>query len=97
MSTLNVQVETVRNGQPRRYADKVHELYIRFSSPDKASGTNPKEEFVKKLAKLFTGNFEELGHDERPFMNPYLKEFKCVGTAEQPGQWHIIVITPYAD
>lgn len=97
MSRLRIEIEWLRSGQPRAYADTVREVLIRCSSTwDSTTGERdgtwePQEEHVKAIVKMLVCKYAEEG--EGNWASPRLKTFKKEGR----GVWRVLVVEPYTD
>lgn len=112
MSKTIIEVEQVRGGQPRPYADAIYEAYLSC----RCEGVlmhgaifyqNLTQDHAKLLTKLFVHEFpDEPGHH----FSPRLTTCEAVGptqvmretahekwTPKQESRWHVVVIVPCTD
>lgn len=112
MSKRIIEIEIVRAGQPRPYADAYYEAYITcLSEGTLLDGAKfylaLNEEDVKILTQQWVRNFTET--PKHPFA-PTLKVCRAVGPTQEmiriahekwkPGlnsRWHVTVVVPYCD
>ena len=79
MSKIIIEIETVRSGQPRAYADSVYEYLVTVKNYwDSTTGLQegnykPKEEDIKELVQRFGHSFVK---NATCWSGPQLKEFK---------------------
>ena len=92
----SVTVQIVHSGQPRAYADSIHEAYLTFSVPEgqlwASKFGHGQADVVKPYVKLMVQDFYE-GNEPDTWHLPRLKKLEQVS----PGKWHVIIISPYLD
>lgn len=101
-----VELEIIRAGQPRPYADSVVEGYITFLVPEGQlwasrflhQGDGHDREVVKRYIQTFGYSFDydkEIGETFAPDMwhRPWLEKLEMVS----PGRWRFKVMSPYLD
>lgn len=95
-------VEMLQAGQPRAYADTVHEFILSVEWIPYRPGLAPQarewepsglsELLVKEAGRTLGHNFKEKSESPGPF-DSTLEAFANVG----PGKWRFKVVTPYTD
>lgn len=92
-----IEIENLRAGQPRRYADsiyssKIHSRNFWNSTTGPREGTwHLKEKEAKILTKMFVHDFVE--GPEREWHDGQLTQFE----QDSNGTWHVTVTVPYTD
>lgn len=102
-SSSYIQIEKLQWGQPRPYADTIHEVRITFTRDDwrvQKDPTVPKpiipapksKEEASEYLRLAIGPYKTK-EEERGWWEQELQEF----TQEQPHIWHALAVTRYMD
>jgi len=96
MSKIIIEIETLRSGQPRAYADSVYEYFVTVknywnSTTGEQEGTfTPKEEDIKELVQMFGHKFVE---KSTCWADPVLKEFEKIDFRT----YRVRIIDPFKD
>lgn len=91
MSKTTIEVEVVRAGQPRPYADSVYEYIITFSG-GYGGRYRPTKEMVRKFVEW--EHHKPISDKERKdWFDPYFEVFEEI----EPSKWRAIIIEPYDD
>lgn len=103
MATLirDMQVETVRAGQSRPYADSIYVYVLRFSTDDPKQPWTPPEACVRALAAAFHSRGSErvrLTTDEPmttegDFYRPFISSV----AVESDGSWRVVIVRRFTD
>lgn len=111
MSKEIIEIEHIRSGQPRAYADSVYEskIIIRVEGTLLNNGIFYRElniNLVKQLTQMFVRPFKET----KGFLEPYLELCEPIGPTKEMiekahpkwvpkenSRWRVIVVEPYSD
>jgi hypothetical protein len=88
---LNVELDYIRSGQTRPYADSTTEVVITYSRADSKIGWTPPQEVVENHAKALVRNFK--AKEGRDWHETYLESIEELA----PGKWKLIIVEPYLD
>jgi hypothetical protein len=92
MDKVIVELELLRAGQPRPYADSMWEATLTFSDPYDGTWT-PDHKTVIRFIKAFYYDDFYAGEGKREQHTPYLDSL--IQTANN--QWKVVIVSPYMD
>lgn len=86
---LNIELDYIRNGQPRPYADSTTEVVITYSRAD--GKWTPYQDVVESHAKVLVRDFKP--KEKRDWHENYLDSIEEIA----PGKWRVVIVEPYLD
>ena len=84
-----IEIEVIRAGQPRPYADSFFESILTFKAEDENAKWTPDEKTVREIAKILVHNFE----DKPNWHDPELKEIQKIAE----NKWRVLIFSPFLD
>lgn len=97
MTTHNIQIDTVRAGQPRPYADSVYEYVLTFTGGTLGKFT-PTQDMVERYVKVIHNprHDEPVKKKNDPTMEFHHSYFEAIEKLDE-NKWKIVIVSPYLD
>lgn len=88
-----IEIETIKAGQPRPYADSVYEFVFTFSGGVTGKYTPMKDKVLELALYWFNHKNVALDKEKREWFQPYLDKIEKL----DENKWSVKFIDPYLD